>query len=200
MRKGYWKKSNNWIMKETNWRHTTLGLERVRSAFEAEKHRISEEQNYLTTDTSGPDTGTLVNSGGHFSLLQKCSRLFKFSRRKKGDQSSEVPAEKNIPFGARLEEATQSDGDYEPTPVYEIAHDCFDAEDVLPSDGGIRENEEYERHDDDAHLESSVGVADNSVYIHGTQSFDGTNDMAVQATIASVDQNVKDSADPSEAA
>jgi hypothetical protein len=55
------------------------------------------------------------------------------------------------------------------------------------------------RHDDDVHLESSVGVADNSVYIHGTQSFDGTNDMAVEATIASVDQNVKDSADPSEA-
>ncbi|CAD6249767.1 unnamed protein product [Miscanthus lutarioriparius] len=155
----------------------------------------------LTTDTSGLDTGTLVNSGGPFSLLRKCSTLFKFSPRKKGEQSSEQPAEKNIPFGARLEEATQSDGDYEPTPIYEIAHDSFDAEDELPSDGGTRENEESERHDiaDDAQMESSVGVADNSIDILGTQSFDGTNDMAVEATIASVDQNGKDSAAPAEA-
>jgi len=155
----------------------------------------------LTTDTSGLDTGTLVNSGGPFSLLRKCSTLFKFSPRKKGEQSSEQPAEKNIPFGARLEEATQSDGDYEPTPIYEIAHDSFDAEYELPSDGGTRENEESERHDiaDDAQMESSVGVADNSIDILGTQSFDGTNDMAVEATIASVDQNGKDSAAPAEA-
>ncbi|CAD6242715.1 unnamed protein product [Miscanthus lutarioriparius] len=155
----------------------------------------------LTTDTSGLDTGTLVNSGGPFSLLRKCSTLFKFSPRKKGEQSSEQPSEKNIPFGARLEEATQSDGDYEPTPIYEIAHDSFDAEDELPSDGGTRENEDSERHDvaDDAQMESSVGVADNSIDILGTQSFDGTNDMAVEATIASIDQNGKDSAAPAEA-
>lgn len=151
----------------------------------------------LTTDTSGPDTRTLDNSGGRFSLF----RLFKFSPRKKGEQTSEQPAEKNIPFGARLEEATQNDEDYEPTPVYEIAHDSFDAEDELPSDGGTRENEESERHDvaDDAQMESSVGVADNSMDILGTQSFDGTNDIAVEATIASVDQNGKDSAAPAEA-
>jgi hypothetical protein len=37
----------------------------------------------LTTDISGPDTGTFVNLGGYFSLLQKRSRLFKLSPRKK---------------------------------------------------------------------------------------------------------------------
>ncbi|KAG0534451.1 hypothetical protein BDA96_04G281500 [Sorghum bicolor] len=153
----------------------------------------------LTTGTSGPDTGTLVSSGGRLSFLQKCSGLFKFSPRKKGEQSSEQPAEKNIPFGARLEEAAQIDGDYEPTPVYEVA--SFDAEDELPSDGGTRENEESERLDiaDDAQMESSVGVADNSIDIVGTQSFDGTNNIAVEPTIASVDQNGKDSAAPAEA-
>ncbi|RLN09815.1 protein CROWDED NUCLEI 1 [Panicum miliaceum] len=154
----------------------------------------------LNADTSAPDTGTLVNSGGRLSLLQKCSRLFKFSPIKRGDQSSEQPTE-NIPFGARLEEASRSDGDYEPTPVYEIAHDSFDAEDALPSDSGARENEESERHDpaDDVQIESSLGVADNGIDVRGTQSFDGTNDMAVDATIASVDQNGKDSAAPAEA-
>ncbi|XP_062220088.1 nuclear matrix constituent protein 1a-like [Phragmites australis] len=154
----------------------------------------------LNADTLAQDTGALVNSGGRLSLLQKCSRLFKFSPRKKGEQSSEQPAENDIPFGARLEEASQSDGDYEPTPVYEIAHDSFDAED-LPSDSGARENEESERHDiaDDVQMESSVGVADNGIDILGTQSFDGTNDMAADATIASVDQNGKESAAPAEA-
>jgi hypothetical protein len=52
------------------------------------------------------------------------------------------------------------------------------------------------RHDiaDDVQMESSVGVADNGVDIFGTQSFDGTNDMTVEATDASVDENGKDSA------
>ncbi|WVZ73984.1 hypothetical protein U9M48_022225 [Paspalum notatum var. saurae] len=154
----------------------------------------------LNADTSVPDTGALVNSGGRLSLLQKCSRLFKFSPRKKGEQSSEA-AEKNIPFGARLDEASQSDGDYEPTPVFEVAHDSFDAEDDLPSDSRARENEESEMHNiaDDAQMESSAGVADNSIDILGTQSFDGTNDMAVDATVASDDQNGKDTAAPAEA-
>ncbi|KAJ1280670.1 hypothetical protein BS78_04G250500 [Paspalum vaginatum] len=154
----------------------------------------------LNADTLAPDTGALVNSGGRLSLLQKCSRLFKFSPRKKGEQSSEA-AEKNIPFGARLDEASQSDGDYEPTPVFEVAHDSFDAEDDLPSDSRARENEESERHGvaDDAQMESSAGVADNSIDILGSQSFDGTNDMAVDATVASVDQNGKDTAAPAEA-
>lgn len=162
---------------------------------------VEGDDHALTTDTSGPDTGTLVNSGGRFSLLQKCSRLFKFSPRKKGEQSSEQPSERNISFGARLEEATQSDGDYVPTPVYEIAHDSFNAEDELPSDGETRENEESERHDiaDNAQMESSVGVADNSIDILGTKSFDGANDMAVEATIVSVDQNGEDSVVPAEA-
>jgi hypothetical protein len=161
---------------------------------------VERDDRSLNADTSAPDTGTLVNSGGRLSLLQKCSRLFKFSPVKKGDQSSEQPTE-NIPFGARLEEASRSDGDYEPTPVYEIAHDSFDAEDDLPSDSGARENEESKRHDpaDDVQMESSFGVADNGIDVRGTQSFDGTNDMAVDATIASVDQNGKDSAAPAEA-
>ncbi|XP_062222236.1 nuclear matrix constituent protein 1a-like isoform X2 [Phragmites australis] len=161
---------------------------------------VEGDDHSLNADTLAPGTGTLVNSGGRLSLLQKCSRLFKFSPRKKGEQSSEQPAEKNIPFGARLEEASQSDGDCEPTPIYEIAHDSFDAED-LPSDSGARGNEESERHDiaDDVQMESSVGVADNCIDILGAQSFDGTNDMAVDATIASVDQNGKDSAAPAEA-
>jgi hypothetical protein len=46
---------------------------------------------------------------------------------------------------------------------------------------------------------SKQGVADNGIDVRGTQSFDGTNDMAVDATIASVDQNGKDSAAPAEA-
>jgi len=168
---------------------------------------VERDDRSLNADTA-PHTGTLINSSGRLSLLQKCSRLFKFSPGKKGDQSSEQPTE-NIPFGARLEEASQSDGDYEPTPVYEIAHDSFDAEYDLPSDSGARENEESERHDpaDDVQMESSFGVADNGIDVRGTQSFDGTNDMAVDATndmavdatIASVDQNGKDSAAPAEA-
>jgi hypothetical protein len=87
--------------------------------------------------------------------------------------------------------------EYEPTPVYDMARDSFDAED-LPSDSGARENEQSERHDiaDDVQMESSVGFADNDVDIFGTQSFDGTNDMTVEATGASVDQNGKDSAPP----
>jgi len=162
---------------------------------------VERDDRSLNADTPAPDTGTLVNSGGRLSLLQKCSRLFKFSPVKKGDQSSEQPTN-NVTFGARLEEASQSHGDYEPTPVYEIAHDSFDAEDDLPSDSGAREdNEESERHDpaDDVQMESSLGVADNGIDVSGTRSFDGTNDMAVDATIASVDQNGKDSAAPAEA-
>lgn len=157
---------------------------------------VERDHRSLNADTSAPDTGTLVNSGGRLSLLQKCSRLFKFSPIKKGEQPTE-----NIPFGARLEEASQSDGDYEPTPVYEIAHDSFGAEDDLPSESGARDNDESERHDpaDDVQMESSVGVADNSIDILGAQSFDGTNDKAVDATIASTDQNGKDPAAPAEA-
>ncbi|KAF8750154.1 hypothetical protein HU200_012403 [Digitaria exilis] len=147
---------------------------------------VEKDDHSLNADTSAPDTGTLVNSGGRFSLLQKCSRLFKFSPIKKGEQSSEQQTE-NIPFGARLEEASQSDKDYEPTPVYEIAHDSFDAEDDLPSESGARENDESERHApaDDVQMESSLGVAD--------------NDMALDATIASAEQNGKGSAAPAEA-
>jgi hypothetical protein len=148
----------------------------------------------LNADTSAPGAGTLVNSGGRFSLLQKCSRLFKFSPIKKGEQPTE-----NLPFGARLEEASQSDEDYEPTPVYEIAHGSFDAED-LPSESGARENDDS-RHDpaDDVQMESSVGVADNSIDILVAQSFDATNSLVVDATIASADQNGKDPAAPAEA-
>ncbi|TVU28210.1 hypothetical protein EJB05_19719 [Eragrostis curvula] len=161
---------------------------------------VEGDDHSLNAKTLAQDTGNIVNSGGRLSLLQKCSRLFKFSPREKGEQSSEQRAENNIPFGARLEEASQSDGDYEPTPVYEIAHDSFDAEE-LPSDSEARENEQSERHDiaDDVQMESSVGVADNCVDIPGTQSYDGTNDMVVDATIASVDQNGKDSAPSAEA-
>ncbi|KAL6633679.1 hypothetical protein ACP70R_026350 [Stipagrostis hirtigluma subsp. patula] len=151
----------------------------------------------LDANTLAPNTGTLVNSGSRFSLLQKCSRLFKFSPGKKGEQSSEQP--ENIPFGARLEEASESDRDYEPTPVYEVAHDSFDAGD-LPSDSEARENEESQRHDigDDVQMESSVGVADNCIDILGTQPCDA-NEVAVDATTASVDQNGKDSAAPAKA-
>lgn len=146
------------------------------------------------TDTLAQDTGTLVNSAGRFSLLQKCSRLFKFSPRTKAEQSSEQEAERNIPFGVRLEEASPSEADYEPTPVYQAANYSFDAE-GLPSDSGARGNEESERLDiaDDVQIESSVGVADNCIDVHGTQPFAGANDMAVDTTIASVDQNGKDS-------
>ncbi|VAI59973.1 unnamed protein product [Triticum turgidum subsp. durum] len=146
------------------------------------------------TDTLAQDTGTLVNSAGRFSLLQKCSRLFKFSPRTKAEQSSEQEAEINIPFGARLEEASPSEVDYEPTPVYQAANNSFDAE-GLPSDSGARGNEESERLDiaDDIQIESSVGVADNCIAVHVTQPFAGANDMAVDTTIASVDQNGKDS-------
>ncbi|CAN6274719.1 unnamed protein product [Urochloa humidicola] len=147
---------------------------------------VERDDHSLNADTSAPDTVSLVNSGGRLSLLQKCSRLFKFSPIKKGEQPTE-----NIPFGARLEEASQSEGDYEPTPVYEIAHGSFDAEE-LPSESGAREN-------DDVQMESSLGVADNSIDIRGTQTFDGTNDVAVDATVASVDQNGKDSAPPADA-
>ncbi|XP_020175625.1 nuclear matrix constituent protein 1a [Aegilops tauschii subsp. strangulata] len=146
------------------------------------------------TDALAQDTGTLVNSAGRFSLLQKCSRLFKFSPRTKAEQSSEQEAEINIPFGARLEEASPSEADYEPTPVYQAANNSFDAE-GLPSDSGARGNEESERLDiaDDIQIESSVGVADNCIDVHGSQPFAGANDMAVDTTIASVDQNGKDS-------
>jgi hypothetical protein len=158
---------------------------------------VERDDHLLNPKTTAQDTGNIVNSGGRLSLLQKCSRLFKFSPIVKGEQLSEQAVEKNIPFGARLEEASQSDREYEPTPVSDIVHDSFDAED-LPSDSGARENEQSERHDtaDDVQMESSVGVADNCVDIFGTQSFDGTNDMAVEATVASVDQNGKDSAPP----
>lgn len=148
-------------------------------------------------DDRSPNTGTLaegtgmpVNSAGGFSLLQKCSRLFKFSPRKKAEQSSEQEAERNIPFGERLEEASPSE-DYEPTPVYQVANNSFDAED-LSADIGQRGNEESEKLDiaDDVQMESSVGVADNCIE---TQSFGGANDMAVDTTIASVEQNGKDS-------
>jgi hypothetical protein len=153
----------------------------------------------LNAKTTAQDTGHIINSGGRLSLLQKCSRLFKFSPREMGEQLSEQAAE-NIPFGARLEEASQSDREYEPTPIYDMAHDSFDAEDLppLPSESGARENEQSERHDiaDDVQMESSVGVADNDVDIFGIQLFDGTNDMTVEATGASVDQNGKDSAPP----
>ncbi|XP_040377287.1 protein CROWDED NUCLEI 1 [Oryza brachyantha] len=137
-------------------------------------------------DSVAQDTGTLVNSGGRLSLLQKCSRIFKFSPRKKADQS----LEKNTDFGTRLEEASQDDDDYEPTPVYQVANDSFNAEDV-PSESGALENEESERQDiaDDVQMESSLGVADNGVDIHGNQSFDGNTDMAVDTTIATVDEN-----------
>lgn len=146
-------------------------------------------------DTLAQETGALVNSGGRLSLLQKCSRIFKFSPRKKAEQSSEQQAVKNTDFGARLEEASQSDDDYEPTPVYQVAYNSFDAED-LPSESGAFENEESERQDiaDDVQMESSLGVADNCVDIHGTQSFDGNTDMVVDTTIVDVDQNGKDSA------
>ncbi|KAK3158884.1 hypothetical protein QOZ80_2AG0142890 [Eleusine coracana subsp. coracana] len=161
---------------------------------------VEGDDSSLNAKASAQDTGNIVNSGGRLSLLQKCSRLFKFSPREKGEQSSEQAAEKNIPFGARLEEASQSGGDYEPTPVYGVAHDSFDAED-LPSDSVPRENEQSERQDiaADVQMESSVGVADNCVDILGTQSFDGINEMTVDATIASVDQNGKDSEPPAEA-
>ncbi|KAG8072080.1 hypothetical protein GUJ93_ZPchr0006g45275 [Zizania palustris] len=144
-------------------------------------------------DTLAQDT-VLANSGGHLSLLQKCSRIFKFSPRKKPEQSSEQQAGKNTDFGTRLEEASQSDDDYEPTPVYQVAHDSFNAEE-LPSESGALENEESERQDiaADVQMESSFGIADNCVDIHGTQSFDGTTDMAVDTAIATVDQNGKDS-------
>ncbi|CAL4884956.1 unnamed protein product [Urochloa decumbens] len=151
-----------------------------------------DDRSLNNADTSAPDTGNLVNSGGHFSLLQKCSRLFRFSPIKRGEQPTE-----NIPFGERLEEASQSDGDYEPTPVYEIAHGSFDAVDDLPSESGARENDDLPA--DDVQMESSLGVADNTIDIRGTRSFDGTNDVAVDATIASIDQNGKDSAAPAEA-
>ncbi|KAE8797363.1 protein CROWDED NUCLEI 1 [Hordeum vulgare] len=146
------------------------------------------------TDNLAQDTGTLVNSAGRFSLLKKCSRLFKFSPRTKAEQSSDQEAEINIPFGARLEEASPSEADYEPTPVYQAANNSFDAE-GLPSDSGARGNVEFERLDiaDDIQIESSVGVADNCIDVHGTQPFAGANDMAVDTTIASVDQNGKDS-------
>jgi hypothetical protein len=62
----------------------------------------------LNAKTTTQDTGHIINSGGHLSLLQNCSRLFKFSPREMGEQSSEQ-ATQNIPFGARLEEASQSD-------------------------------------------------------------------------------------------
>ena len=116
------------------------------------------------TDTLAEETGMLVNSSaGRFSLLQKCSRLFKFSPSKKAEQSSEQEAERNIPFGARLEEASPSE-DYEPTPVYQVANNSFDAEDP-PVDTGARGNEESGRLDitEDVQMESSVGVADNCI-------------------------------------
>jgi hypothetical protein len=132
-----------------------------------------------------------VNSAGGFSFLQKCSRIFKFSPGKKAEQSSEQEVERNIPFGERLEEEASPSEDYEPTPVYEVANNSFDAED-LPADTGARGNEESERLDiaDDVQMESSVGVADNCIE---TQSFGAANDMAVDTTIASVDQNGRDS-------
>uniref|UniRef100_A0A0A8YI90 Uncharacterized protein n=1 Tax=Arundo donax TaxID=35708 RepID=A0A0A8YI90_ARUDO len=45
---------------------------------------IEGDDRSLNTDTLAQDTGAVVNSGGRLSLLQKCSRLFKFSPRKKG--------------------------------------------------------------------------------------------------------------------
>ncbi|KAL5208294.1 hypothetical protein ABZP36_032729 [Zizania latifolia] len=144
-------------------------------------------------DTLAQETGALVNSGGRLSLLQKCSRIFKFSPRKKAEQSSEQQAGKNTDFGTRLEEASESDDDYEPTPVYQVVHNSFNAKD-LPTEGGAFENEESERQDiaDDVQMESSVGIADNYVDIHGTQSFDGIIDVAIDTTIAAVEQNGKD--------
>jgi chromosome segregation ATPase len=139
------------------------------------------------TDTLAEDTGMRVNSAGGFSLLQKCSRLFKFSPRKKAEQSTEQEEERNIPFGERLEEASPSE-DYEPTPVYQVANNSFEAED-LPADTGARGNEESERLDiaEDVQMEPSAGFADNEA-----QSFGGANDMAVDTTITSVDQNGND--------
>jgi hypothetical protein len=49
-----------------------------------------------------------------------------------------------------------------PTPVYEIAHDSFNAEDELPSDGETRENEESEMHDKPGIRGVRVGGVDRS--------------------------------------
>ncbi|KAL6912245.1 hypothetical protein ACP4OV_001050 [Aristida adscensionis] len=171
----------------------------LRDSVEIENPILAVKGDDRSLDLNAPGTGNVVSSGSRFSLLDKCSRFFKSPRGKKGEQPSEQAA-LNTPFSARLEEASQSDRDYEPTPVYEVAHDSFDAGD-LPSDSEARENEASERHDiaEDFQMESSVGVADNCIDVPGTRSFDGTNDVAADPTVASVDQNGKDSAAPTEA-
>ncbi|XP_071680191.1 uncharacterized protein [Lolium perenne] len=140
-------------------------------------------QNLLNTETSPHGTGRLIDSTGHFMLLQKCSGHFRSYPSKKSEHS----LEHKVSFGARPDnEALEHEEDYEPSRIYEGANDSFAFSQETPSDAKAAEKEELERVSLGGHESFSFGVTDN---ILKTQSGDTTSSMELDANIILNDGN-----------
>jgi hypothetical protein len=140
-------------------------------------------QNLLNTETSPHGTGRLIDSTGHFTLLQKCSGHFRSYPSKKSEHS----LEHKVSFGARPDnEALEHEEDYEPSRIYEGANDSFAFSQETPSDAKAAEKEELERVSLGGHESFSFGVTDN---ILKTQSGDTTSSMELDANIILNDGN-----------
>ncbi|KAM0897060.1 hypothetical protein ACQ4PT_022836 [Festuca glaucescens] len=147
---------------------------------------IEEDDHLLNTETSPHGTGRLIDSTGHFTLLQKCSGHFRSSPSKKAEHS----LEHKVSFGARLDnEALEHEEDYETSRIYDGANDSFAFSRDTRSDSRAGEKKELESASFGESGSFSFVVADD---ILKTQLGD-TNSMELDANIVSNDGSVNGS-------
>nr|XP_051203533.1 nuclear matrix constituent protein 1a-like isoform X2 [Lolium perenne] len=142
---------------------------------------IEDDDRPLNTERSPHGSGGLIDSTGHFTLLQNCLGHFRSSSSEKAEQS----LEHKVSFRARLDnEALKHEEDYEPSRIYEGVNDSFAFSQDTRSYSRDVEKRELESASFGKAGSSSFAVAEN---ILKTQSGDTNSSMEIDANIVSND-------------